>query len=83
MRSPFRDDEEAAERTVEDLWSSYEKLGKKVARAEAEIGRAKVDRWIWTLRVVILGVTLVLAYLAGYYSSSDHGMTTCDTEPGF
>jgi hypothetical protein len=82
MRSPFRNDEEAAGRTVEELWVRYENLARGLGRAEADIGRAHVARWIWTLRLVILGLTFALAYFAGYYTSADGNVNDCNLAEG-
>jgi hypothetical protein len=83
MRSPFRNDEDAAGRTVEELWVRYETLARGLARAEADIGRAHVAKWIWTLRLVILGLTFALAYFAGYYSSADGNVNACELGEGW
>jgi hypothetical protein len=77
MLSPFRDDEEAAGQSLEELWRKYEDLGGRVARVEEEVSRARAARWLWGLRVMVLGVTFGAAYFVGYYSSTHERFTTC------
>jgi hypothetical protein len=83
MQSPFRDDEGAAAHTIEELWSNYERLGRRVHESEAEIARARALRWVRTFRVVLLGLTFGAAYLVGYYSDGENTGASCGLEEGW
>jgi hypothetical protein len=80
MGSPFRDDDLAAGRTLEELTAVCDELSRRVARKEHQLARSRVQTWMWALRLIVLGVTFGAACFIGYHSSTDQRGSTCEHE---